>query len=142
MLCASSIKSLEGGRWRLRGCGLTADPNLTAMGIESFFVCSLLIVRDLQKSEKAKIAVKSATLRHDVLSLAREASAAPAATFLTSKPEVEPPRAGRAKSIAECWDNVLYHSLPRMGKPARSLETGARNSLKRLAAAMGVRCCS
>src|SRR5215469_1971588 len=30
---------------------------------------------------KAKIAVKSATLWHDVLSIAREASAAPAATF-------------------------------------------------------------
>jgi hypothetical protein len=30
---------------------------------------------------KAKIEVKSATLRHDVLSIAREASAAPAATF-------------------------------------------------------------
>ena len=30
---------------------------------------------------KAKIAVKSATLRHNVLSIAREASAAPAATL-------------------------------------------------------------
>jgi hypothetical protein len=30
---------------------------------------------------KAKIAVKGATLWHDVLSIAREASAAPAATF-------------------------------------------------------------
>jgi hypothetical protein len=51
------------------------------MGIESFFVCSLLILRDYKNRRKAKIAVKSTTLRHDVLSLAREASAAPAATF-------------------------------------------------------------
>ena len=36
------------------GCGLTADPNLTAMGIESFFVCSLLILHDLQESEKSE----------------------------------------------------------------------------------------
>jgi molybdopterin/thiamine biosynthesis adenylyltransferase len=36
------------------GCGLTADPHLMAMGIESFFVCSLLILHDLQKSEKSK----------------------------------------------------------------------------------------
>jgi len=35
-------------------CGLTADPNLTAMGIESFFVCSLLILRDLQESVKSE----------------------------------------------------------------------------------------
>jgi hypothetical protein len=58
------------------GCGLVAGLDLTAMGIESFFVCSLLILRDLQKSEKAKIAVKRATLRHDVRTIAREASAA------------------------------------------------------------------
>jgi len=36
------------------GCGLTADPNLTAMGIESFFVWSLLILHDLQASEKSE----------------------------------------------------------------------------------------
>ena len=34
-----------------------------------------------KKRGKAKIAVKSSTLQHDVLSIAREASAAPAATF-------------------------------------------------------------
>ena len=34
-----------------------------------------------ENERKAKIAVKSATLRHDVLSIAREASAAPAATL-------------------------------------------------------------
>jgi hypothetical protein len=34
-----------------------------------------------KKRRKAKIAVKSATLQHDVLSIARAASAAPAATF-------------------------------------------------------------
>jgi hypothetical protein len=34
-----------------------------------------------KNQRKAKIVVKSATLRHDVLSIAREASAAPAATF-------------------------------------------------------------
>jgi hypothetical protein len=63
------------------GCGLTARSDLTAMGIESFFVCSLLILLGLGKSEKAKIEVKSPTLQHDVRSIAREASAAPAATF-------------------------------------------------------------
>jgi molybdopterin/thiamine biosynthesis adenylyltransferase len=36
------------------GCGVTADPNLTAMGIESFFVCTLLILHDLQESEKSE----------------------------------------------------------------------------------------
>jgi len=43
---------------------------------------------------KAKIAVKSATLRHDVLSIAREASAAPAATSkrATRKLDHNPPR--------------------------------------------------
>ena len=34
------------------GCGLAADPNLMAMGIESFFACSLLILHELQKSEE------------------------------------------------------------------------------------------
>jgi hypothetical protein len=52
-----------------------------AMGIESLLVCSLLILRGLQKWRKVKIAVKSATFRHDVWSTAREASAAPAALF-------------------------------------------------------------
>jgi molybdopterin/thiamine biosynthesis adenylyltransferase len=36
------------------GCGLTADPNLMAMGIESFFFCSLLILHGLQKTEKSE----------------------------------------------------------------------------------------
>jgi hypothetical protein len=72
------VKVAAGGCGR---CGLTADPNLRAMGNESFFVCSLLILRDLQNRRKVKFAVKSATLPHDVLSIAREASAAPAATF-------------------------------------------------------------
>ena len=35
------------------GCGLAADPNLMAMGIESFFACSLLILHELQKSEES-----------------------------------------------------------------------------------------
>ena len=34
--------------------GLAADPNLMAMGIQSFFVCSLLILRDLVKTEKSE----------------------------------------------------------------------------------------
>jgi len=34
-----------------------------------------------EKRRKVKIAVESATLQHDVLSIASEASAAPAATF-------------------------------------------------------------
>jgi hypothetical protein len=34
-----------------------------------------------KKRRKAKIPVKSSTLQHDVLSIAREASAAPAATL-------------------------------------------------------------
>ena len=36
------------------GRGLTADPNLIAMGIESFFVYNLLILHDLGKSEKSE----------------------------------------------------------------------------------------
>jgi len=36
------------------GCGLTAHGNLMAMGIESFFVCSLLILRALQKPEESE----------------------------------------------------------------------------------------
>ena len=58
-----------------------AAPDLTAMGIESFFVYNLLILHGLGKSEKAEIAVKSIILRHDVRSIAREASAAPAASL-------------------------------------------------------------
>jgi molybdopterin/thiamine biosynthesis adenylyltransferase len=36
------------------GRGQTADPNLMAMGIESFFVCNLLILHGLRKSEKSE----------------------------------------------------------------------------------------
>ena len=56
--CAVSIERLEGGRWPLPGC-------VTAMGDESFFVCSLLILRGLQKSEKSKTAIKGPTFPHD-----------------------------------------------------------------------------
>ena len=57
----------------MRASGCT---DLTAMGIESFFVCSLLILLGLGKSEKPRIAVKSSNLWHDVSSIARVASAA------------------------------------------------------------------
>jgi hypothetical protein len=36
------------------GCGLLAGAGLTAMGIESFVVCSLLILHGLGKSEKSE----------------------------------------------------------------------------------------
>ena len=36
------------------GGGLTADPDLVAMGIESFFAYNLLILRGLQKSEESE----------------------------------------------------------------------------------------
>jgi hypothetical protein len=48
MLC------LEGGRWRLRRMRASGCTDLTAMGIESFFVCSLLILLGLGKSEKTE----------------------------------------------------------------------------------------
>jgi hypothetical protein len=53
---ARSIKpfALEGGRWWLRQTRAYGSPNLTAMGIQSFLVCSLLILRDLQESEKSE----------------------------------------------------------------------------------------
>ena len=53
-LCARSVEPFEGGRWRLRWMGLRAGAGLTAMGIESFFVCSLLILHGLGKSEKSE----------------------------------------------------------------------------------------
>ena len=80
VLCARSINPFEGGRWRCGGCGLVAAPDLTAMGIESFFVCSLLILLGLRKPEENENR-KSTFLRHDVRSIAREASVAPATTF-------------------------------------------------------------
>jgi hypothetical protein len=53
-LCERSIKPLEGSRWRLRRMRLTASGDLMAMGIESFFVRSLLILHGLEKSEESK----------------------------------------------------------------------------------------
>jgi len=41
-----------------------AGAGLTAMGIESSFVCSLLILHGLVKSEGGEIAVRGATLLH------------------------------------------------------------------------------
>jgi hypothetical protein len=55
-----------------------AGAGLTPMGIESFFLCSLLILQGLGNTEKS--AFKGATLRYDAKSIAREASAAPAAS--------------------------------------------------------------
>jgi hypothetical protein len=54
MLCARSIKPLEGGRWRLRRMRADGRPQSNGYGIESFFVCSLLILRDLQKSKEGE----------------------------------------------------------------------------------------
>ena len=56
-MCAMLWRAFDKNRLKVAagGCGgrgLTADPNLMAMGIESFFVCSLLILHDLQKTEK------------------------------------------------------------------------------------------
>jgi hypothetical protein len=49
MFRARLINPFEGGRWWLRRMRADGRPNLMAMGIESFFVCSLLILHDLQK---------------------------------------------------------------------------------------------
>ena len=38
---ARSIEPFEGGRWRLRQMRASGYTDLTAMGIESLFVCSL-----------------------------------------------------------------------------------------------------
>jgi hypothetical protein len=54
VLCARSIESLEGGRCGCGGCGLMAGAHLAAMGIESFFVCSLLILHGLGKSQESE----------------------------------------------------------------------------------------
>ena len=51
------------------------------MGIESFFVCSLLILQGLGKSEKSENRSKSGYLAARRETIAREASAASAATF-------------------------------------------------------------
>jgi len=54
VFCARSIEPFEGGRWRLRRMRASGCTDLTAMGIESFFVCSLLILLGLGKSEKTE----------------------------------------------------------------------------------------
>ena len=54
VLCARSIEPFESGRWRLRRMRASGCTDLTAMGIESFFVCSLLILLGLGKSEKTE----------------------------------------------------------------------------------------
>jgi hypothetical protein len=51
---AGSIKPFEGGLGGCGGRGLTADANLVAMGIESFFVCTLLILLDLEQSAESE----------------------------------------------------------------------------------------
>ena len=54
VLCARSIEpfALKVAAGGCGGCGLMVGPGLTVMGIESFFVCSLLILHGLGKSEK------------------------------------------------------------------------------------------
>jgi hypothetical protein len=54
VLCARSIEPFEGRRWRLRRMRASGCTDLTAMGIESFFVCSLLILLGLGKSDKTE----------------------------------------------------------------------------------------
>ena len=54
VLCARSIEPFEGGRWRLRRMRASGCTDLTAMGIESFFVCNLLILLGLGKSEETE----------------------------------------------------------------------------------------
>jgi len=58
-VCAMLWRAFDKNRLKVAagGCGgrgLTADPNLMAMGIESFFVCNLLILHDLQKTERSE----------------------------------------------------------------------------------------
>ena len=45
---------IEGGRWGLRRMRANGCTDLTAMGIESFFVCNLLILLGLGKSEETE----------------------------------------------------------------------------------------
>ena len=54
MFRARSIEPFEGGRWRLRRMRASGCTHLTAMGIESFFVCNLLILLGLGKSEETE----------------------------------------------------------------------------------------
>jgi hypothetical protein len=77
VLCALSIEPFEGGRWRRGGYEPMAGSDLTAMGIESFFVCSLFILLGLGN-----------TLRHDVRS---RRSVSRALVKETKRPEVTGP---------------------------------------------------
>jgi hypothetical protein len=54
--CSARVRliRLKVGAGGCGGCGLVAGPDLTAMGIESFFVCSLLILLGLGKSKKTE----------------------------------------------------------------------------------------
>jgi hypothetical protein len=54
MFRARLINPFEGGRWRLRRMRANGWTGLTAMGIESFFVCNLLILHCLGKSQKSE----------------------------------------------------------------------------------------
>jgi hypothetical protein len=54
VLRARSIEPFEGGRWRLRRMRASGCTDLTAMGIESFFDCNLLILLGLVKSEETE----------------------------------------------------------------------------------------
>ena len=51
------------------------------MGIESILGCNLKILRTCQNRTNIKIVIQDLTVPHDFLSLARKASAAPAASF-------------------------------------------------------------
>ena len=70
---------------------------------------------------KAKIAVKSATLRHDVLSIAREASAAPAATFRNAV-------TGKVECWYGTWPVARLHGESEIGhrKPGRYPQHGSQ----------------
>jgi hypothetical protein len=54
VLGALSIKRLKVAAGGCGGCGLMAGAGLTAMEIESFLVCSLLILHGLEKLEKSE----------------------------------------------------------------------------------------
>jgi hypothetical protein len=54
VLRARSIEPFAGGRWRLRRMRASGCTDLTAMGIESFFVCSLLILLGLGESGRTE----------------------------------------------------------------------------------------
>jgi hypothetical protein len=52
-LCSARVRlnRLKVGAGGCGGCGLVAAPDVTTMGIQSFFVCILLILLGLGKSE-------------------------------------------------------------------------------------------